>query len=144
MNFDVNHLYLSTGGRIGRQSFWIGGIALAVVSILISVIVAAIFGWFSVTTRVINFIIQLGLAYPAYALMAKRFQDRAKPGNYAAIVVGLNLLFMLLGLLGLTGTPAQLNVLGYLFQAVMFVVGIWVLIDLGILRGTVGDQRLWT
>ncbi len=140
MNFDVNHLYLTTDGRIGRQSFWIGAIVLAVVSIVIAVIVGAIFGWLSFAARLIQFIVQLVLAYPAYALMAKRFQDRAKPGTYAAIVIGLNILYSLLALFGIIGAAAAATILGILFGLVMLAIGIWVLIELGILRGTVGDN----
>lgn len=140
MNFDINRLYLTTDGRIGRQSFWIGAIALAIVSIIIGLIVGALFGWTSVASRVVEFIVQLVLAYPAYALMAKRFQDRAKPGTYAAAIVGINILFSLLSLIGLTGAAGTTNVFGVVFGLVMLVIGIWVLIELGILRGTVGGN----
>ncbi len=141
MNFDVNHLYLTTEGRIGRQTFWIGAIALAIVSIVIGLIVGSLFGWLSLATRLINFLVQLALAYPGYALLAKRFQDRAKPGTtYAAAVIGINILYSLLALTGLIGVQGASNILGMLFGLVMLAVGIWVLVELGILRGTVGDN----
>ncbi len=147
MKFDINHVYLTTEGRIGRQSFWIGVIALIVVSIVINIIIGSLFGWFNFATRLMQVIVQLVLAYPAYALMAKRFQDRAKPGTYAAIIVGLNILYSLLALIGLfgapgapNGAPVAPNTLGMLFGLVMAAIGIWVLVELGILRGTVGDN----
>ncbi len=140
MNFDYNHLYLTTEGRIGRQTFWIGTIALVVVSIVVNVIIGAIFGWASFAMLLVSFIVQLVLAYPAYALMAKRFQDRAKPGIYAAAVVGINILFSLLTLIGLTGTPGSYNIFGTLISLIGVAIGIWILIELGILRGTVGDN----
>jgi uncharacterized membrane protein YhaH (DUF805 family) len=141
MNFDVNHLYLTTEGRIGRQSFWIGAIALAIVSVVIAVIIGSIFGWLSFATRLINFIVQLVLAYPAYALLAKRFQDRDKPGTtFAPIVIGLNILYALLALIGLIGAEGASSIVGMLFGLVMLAIGIWILIELGILRGTVGDN----
>ena len=140
MNFDVNHLYLTTEGRIGRQSFWIGVIVLAVVSIIVSVIIGALFGWLSFATRLLQFIVQLVLAYPAYAVMAKRFQDRAKPGTYAAIIVGINILYSLLVVIGLVGATGGGNPIGVVFGLVLLAIGIWVLIELGILRGTVGDN----
>ncbi len=140
MNFDINHLYLTTEGRIGRQSFWIGVIVLFIVSLVISVIAGTLFGWLSFATRLIQFIVQLALAYPAYALMAKRFQDRAKPGMYAAVVMGINILYSLFALIGIFGAPGVPNMFGMVFGLVMAVIGIWILIELGILRGTVGDN----
>jgi uncharacterized membrane protein YhaH (DUF805 family) len=140
MNFDINHLYLTTGGRIGRQSFWIGIIGLIIVSIVINVIVGFIFGWAGFATLLIQFIIQLALAYPAYALMAKRFQDRNKPATFAAAIVGINILFSLLALIGLTGAPGVPNMFGLLTSFIMVLIGIWVLVELGILRGTAGNN----
>ena len=63
MNFDINHLYLTTAGRIGRKSFWLGVLGLAVVSIVFAVLVGAIFGFTSFATRILTFIAQLVLAY---------------------------------------------------------------------------------
>ena len=140
MNFDINHLYLTTEGRIGRQTFWIGIVGLIVASIVINIIVGALFGWISFPTRLIQFIVQLAFAYPAYALMARRFQDRAKPATYAAVLIGINILYSLLALLGLIGAPGVPNMFGMLAGVVMLVVAIWIIVELGILRGTVGDN----
>ena len=105
MDFDINHLYLTTEGRIGRRTFWMGIIGLFVVSVVLSVIIGAIFGWLSFATRLLEFIVQLVLAYPAYALMAKRFQDRNRPATYAAVIVVINILYSLIALIGLSGAP---------------------------------------
>ena len=140
MNFDINHLYLTTEGRIGRQSFWIGIVGLVVVSIVINVIVGALFGWVSFGARLIQFIVQLALAYPAYALMAKRFQDRAKPATYAAIVIGINILYSLLVVLGIIAVQGGGGAIAIVFGLVMAAIGIWILVELGILRGTVGNN----
>ena len=140
MNFDLNHLYMTTEGRIGRQSFWIGIVGLIVVSIVINVIAGVIFGWTGFATRLVQFIVQVALAFPGYALMAKRFQDRARPGIYGAVAIGLNILFSLLALIGLTGAPSGPNILGTLISLIEVAIGIWILIELGILRGTVGDN----
>jgi uncharacterized membrane protein YhaH (DUF805 family) len=141
MNFDFNRLYLTTDGRIGRQDFWIGLIGLIVVGIVVSLILAALFGIASFAGRLLGFIPQLALAYPGYCLFAKRFQDRDKPGAYGAIPIGVGLLITLLGLTGLTGDPASPNILGWLLNLVNLAVFVWVVIELGILRGTVGDNQ---
>jgi uncharacterized membrane protein YhaH (DUF805 family) len=133
MGLDFQHLYFSTDGRIGRQSWWIGLIGVIIAGIVLSIILGLIIGqlWG-------NFITTLLLAYPYYALLAKRFQDRDQPGTYAAIPIGLGLLSTLLGAIGLTGTPESLNVLGIILGVIGVIVGIWVLVVCGFLRGTVG------
>ncbi len=141
MNFDYNRLYLTTDGRIGRQDFWIGVVGLLVVGIVVSLILAGLFGMVSFVARLLAFIVQLAFAYPAYCLMAKRFQDRDKPGNYAGIPIGIGLLITLLGLIGLTGSPANPNSFGWLLSLVNLAVVIWIVVELGILRGSIGDNQ---
>lgn len=140
-NFDYNRLYLTSDGRIGRQDFWMGVLGFVVVDIIIILIVALLFGMNSGASRVILFIVQLVLAYPAYNLLGKRFQDRDKPAMYAGIIIGINLVLQLLGLFGLTGDPAAPNFLGTIFGLISLAIGIWVLVELGILRGTVGPNQ---
>jgi uncharacterized membrane protein YhaH (DUF805 family) len=142
MNFDVNRLYFSTDGRIGRQQFWIGVVGLAVAGIVITIIASVIAG--GMMTRggqIATFIIQLIFAYPSYCLMAKRFQDRDKPSLYAAIVIGINLIISLLIVLGLTGDPTSPNALSMIFGLISLAIGIWIIVELGILRGTVGPNQ---
>ena len=141
MNFDFNRLYLTTDGRIGRQDFWMGVIGLVVAGIVISVIVSWLFGWMTTGGQWAIFIVQLAFAYPGYCLMAKRFQDRDKPAMYAAIVVGINIVLSLLSLFGLTGDPAAPNALAMVFGLISLAIGIWILVELGILRGTVGSNQ---
>jgi uncharacterized membrane protein YhaH (DUF805 family) len=141
MNFDFNHLYMTTDGRIGRQSFWMGILGLFVVALVVNLILWGLFGALSNTTRWLSFVLQLVLAYPTYALFAKRFQDRDKPGNYGWILVGASLLYSLLALFGLFGDPMAQNMLGNILGVVVFAVFVWFLIELGILRGTVGSNQ---
>ncbi len=145
MNFDLSHLYMTTEGRIGRQSIWIGAVALAVIGIVINVIIELIFGWVSFAALLVWFIVQLALAYPAYALMAKRFQDRARSAIFAAAIVVIDILFSFLSAFGVIETRGMFDIsqpvvtLNVPQMAVLAVI-IWILVELGILRGTVGDN----
>jgi uncharacterized membrane protein YhaH (DUF805 family) len=141
MNFDFQRLYLSPEGRIGRGQFWLGILGIAVVAIVCSLIVALIFGPLSFTAEVIVFIMELILAYPAYCILAKRFQDRGRPGWLGAIGIGVPIFIAFLALLGVTGSEEQPNLLGQVLSFVDLVIGFWLLIDLGILRGTVGPNQ---
>lgn len=138
---DFSTLYLSTEGRIGRQTFWIGHIILAVIGIVLTLLTANLFGQMSVMTRLINLVYIVAVAYPAYAVSAKRFQDRNKSGSLGAILIGLSVFSALLDLFGQTGNPIAPNTFGILLSLITLAVAIWYLIELGILRGTVGDNQ---
>ena len=141
MNFDYQRLYLTADGRIGRQDFWMGILGFVVVGIVVSLIIGLLFGTMSTAGRWIGFIVQLAFAYPSYNLMAKRFQDRDKPAMFALYFIGATLIYSLLGLLGLFGNPMQPNILGTLLGLAVGVAAIWLLIELGVLRGTIGQNQ---
>jgi uncharacterized membrane protein YhaH (DUF805 family) len=132
---------MSMDGRIGRQNYWIGLVILIVIGIIISQLIAFLFGYTSLLARLLNFIYVVAIAFPAYALMAKRFQDRGKNGTLAGILIGLSILGALLGLFGLTGDPLAPNTFGTILGLATLVVAIWYLIELGFLRGTVGANE---
>ena len=138
---DFSHLYLSTEGRIGRKMWWIGYIILAVIGIVVMLIVAGLFGQLSFGTRLINFIYVLIIAFPAYAVSAKRFQDRNKSGALAAILIGITIVSSLVQLFGVGIDPMHPSTIMTILGLAMVAVGIWYLIELGILRGTVGDNQ---
>jgi uncharacterized membrane protein YhaH (DUF805 family) len=138
---DFSNLFMSMEGRIGRQNYWIGLVILIVIGIIISQLIAFLFGYTSLLARLLNFIYVIAIAYPAYALMAKRFQDRGKNGTLAGILIGLSILGALLGLFGLTGDPLAPNTFGTILGLATLVVAIWYLIELGFLRGTVGANE---
>jgi uncharacterized membrane protein YhaH (DUF805 family) len=141
MNFDFERIYLTTEGRIGRAQFWLGVLGIALVAIVCSLIVALIFGPLSFTAEIIVFIMELIIAYPAYCVLAKRFQDRGRPGILGAVGIGVPVLIALLALLGVTGTEEAPNLLGQILSFVDLVIGLWILIDLGVLRGTAGPNE---
>jgi uncharacterized membrane protein YhaH (DUF805 family) len=137
---DFNYLFTSLDGRINRAKWWTGVIVIAVVAIVVGLIVGLILGD-SVAGRIVIFIVQLILLYPGYAVSAKRFQDRNKPAMYALVGIALGLLYSLLTLFGVVGNPQQMGVLDWVFSVAFIAVGIWYLIELGILRGTAGPNQ---
>lgn len=138
---DFSYLYLSTEGRIGRKMWWSGHIILAAIGILLSMIFDAIFPPMSLASRLIGFIFMLVIAYPSYAVSAKRFQDRNKNGSLAAIMIGLAILSSLLRLFGIGTDPTAPGMISMILGFATLGVAIWYLIELGILRGTAGDNR---
>ena len=103
---DWNYLFTSFEGRIGRQPFWIGSLALTVASFVVSLVMAAIFGQ-GVLGSLLQFIVALAILYPSVAIAAKRFHDRDKSGWWILIVLipFIGLIWYIVELGFLPGTP---------------------------------------
>ena len=137
---DFNYLFTSLDGRINRAKYWLGLVIIVVIVVILQLISVALFGM-GFLGRLINPIIGLVALYPIYAVAGKRFQDRNKPAMYALIGVGLSLLYQVLALFGVVGNPVSQNFLDYVFWIALVAVGIWYLIELGILKGTSGPNE---
>jgi uncharacterized membrane protein YhaH (DUF805 family) len=137
---DFNYLFTSFEGRINRAKYWAGTIILAVISIILGLLVGALFGD-NMFGRIIILLVTLALFYPIYAVVAKRFQDRDKPGKMALYGLVPMLIASVLQALGLAGTPEEPNAIGWICSIVTLGVGLWFLVELGILKGTTGSNR---
>jgi uncharacterized membrane protein YhaH (DUF805 family) len=146
---DLGHLYTSFDGRINRQPYWIGTIILAVVNLVISFVVGRLLG-VSITApdfrfKLVSLVLAVLFLYPAAALMVKRLHDRDRPAWLAALFLGLTLITQVTDLIGMTGNQFNPNMLDFLLSgisAIVFaIVGIWVFVELGCLRGSVGTNQ---
>jgi uncharacterized membrane protein YhaH (DUF805 family) len=153
-------MFTGFAGRINRAKWWIGTIILAVVGIILYFILAAVFGMGALTdpaqiasmmrtVAILQIVLLAILAYPTTALMMKRLNDRDRPSYFAYIFWAPTVLSVLGGLLGLTMTtmdmggvaiPTQSG-LGWILSIASLAVGIWALIELGILKGTEGPNQ---
>ena len=140
MNLDFQYLFTSFDGRINRAKYWAGIVILAIISIVLGFIIGAVFGS-SILGAILVTLVTLALFYPGYAVAAKRFQDRDKPGVTALYGLVPVLIASLLQAFGLTGTPNNPNALGWICNLITMGVGLWFLIELGILKGTPGPNR---
>jgi len=116
-------LFTSFDGRINRQKWWLGLIVLVIAEWIIFAIIGMLFGVgmmggmdpenpeISPAAAVLMGIIGLIFLYPALALYAKRWHDRGKSGWWT-----------LIGLVPIIG-------------------GLWILVELGFLRGTEGPNQ---
>ena len=142
---NLGHLYTSFEGRINRKPYWIGAIVLGIISIAVTYAAILAAGGSimmpDARTMWISLVIQLVTLYPSAALMVKRFHDRDRPGYFAAFLLVPLILKGLTDALGMTGNPFNQNALDYAFLAILVVIGIWFLVELGFLRGTVGPNQ---
>lgn len=135
---DFAYILTSTQGRIPRSQWWAGLVVLVIIAVVLGLIIGWVFGP-TVIGIIATLILQIILIYPAYALSAKRFQDRNKPGGLALIGIGLGILQTLARLVGLSN-PFDPTAVDWILNIALLIVGIWYLIELGILRGTIGPN----
>ena len=110
---DWKQFYLSPQGRVGRQDWWLKYVlAFIVISVVASVLDASL-GLIDPETGYgpISIVALLVMLYPAIVVNIKRFHDRNKSGWWVLIVL------------------------------IPFVGALWLLIECGFLRGTVGQNR---
>ena len=108
---DWKYLFTSFEGRIGRQSYWTGIVVFVAVSIVAALLDVIVGTAGESGWGIFSAIATLAMLYPAIALYAKRWHDRGKSGWWT-----------LIGLVPVIG-------------------GLWMLIELGFLKGTSGTNQ---
>ena len=110
---DLKQFYLSAPGRVGRADWWLKYVLAAIVISVIASILDAMFGLMleGRGTGPIGLIVSILMIYPAVIVTIKRFHDRNKSGWW-----------VLIGLVPILGA-------------------LWLLIECGFLRGTIGQNR---
>ena len=131
-------LFTNVEGRISRQIFWLGILAITVVGVPIVVAVASIGGGTA------GAIANLVFLWCGFALSAKRAQDR---NRHYLIVAGIFGIFAMLTNLAVSQAKAMgkmaseqqilLGIVTLLFLAYF----VFLLVDLGLRRGTVGPNK---
>ena len=129
------------GGRIGRKAYW--KVALSLVA-SVAVLIAASVGLSRIEGGKVHFLIMaLWVVWVAMAAWAelisaiKRLHDRDKSGHWLWLYVGVGAAAeAAAGALEKTAPAPALAI-----SAVSVAIALWMLIDLGFLRGTDGDNR---
>jgi uncharacterized membrane protein YhaH (DUF805 family) len=136
----LQYLFLSFEGRINRAKWW----ATASVILLFRTVLVSTIAGFNLAPRTFTILavtIYIALFPLAYAVNAKRFHDRNKSGSTALYGMIPNWTTSLLGALGLTGSLAEPNTLGYICGSIDLLVSSWFLFDLGLMKGSPGTNR---
>jgi uncharacterized membrane protein YhaH (DUF805 family) len=132
---DWAYLLNSFEGRIGRQTFWIAMAAITVAEICGHVIAEAVQG------DRLSAIVDLAFTYPEFAIAAKRAHDRNLPLWLLVVFFGGGAMLDLLTVLELTGSEEQPSLLSIIIAVPFTVLGLALLIELGLRRGTIGPNR---
>lgn len=138
MKTDLAHLFFSLEGRIGRLRFWLATLILLGISVAATYLVLVLAGP-SQAAVAFSAAIAFALAYPSYAVMAKRFQDRNKPGWLALVglvpAYAVNLLYTF-SVFDPLDPPAVARAL----DIVIALIFLWIVVELGLLKGTQGPN----
>jgi uncharacterized membrane protein YhaH (DUF805 family) len=127
------NLFISPGGRINRAKFWIAILVFTVLNVLSTGMVLASG---SNTLIILNGIISLLVAASGILVGIKRLHDRNKSGWWVLLYWLAPFVMLSVGFAG--GLPEiMVNIVGFLALAI----GLWSLIELGGLRGTIGQNK---
>lgn len=125
-------LFFSFQGRINRARYWLGIVILIVVSLAIVMPIIVL----APDLAFVMIVIGLASLYVALALAVKRLHDRNKPGWWAILfVVAPSVLNRL------TDQMPEDSAAWWILGLVVLVLGVWGLVELGFLKGNVGDNQ---
>jgi uncharacterized membrane protein YhaH (DUF805 family) len=129
----MNWTYLLTSidGRISRKPFWIGLLILSIPEVAAHVALGE--RWSS--------LVSLLIAYPEFAVFAKRGHDRNVPTWVAGAFIASAVVLNILVLFDLTGPMTNPSTLFYAVGVPLGVFALILLVDFGFRRGTVGPNR---
>ena len=149
--------FLSFDGRTRRLDWWLIGIGLGLIQMLLGVTLPGmIFGvWPSLQqtgiptgAAVLRLAIMLLFLWPLMALSVRRAHDRNKSGwlvllisalgviDAVVLIVAPDLVFFSMG-----SQPSAVELARYVFDAVYVIIWLWLFITLGFLDGTPGPNR---
>ncbi|MBL4725665.1 MAG: DUF805 domain-containing protein [Rhizobiaceae bacterium] len=147
---DFKYLFTSFDGRIGRKQFWLGILMIVIASFVLIVVLGFTIGLF-LPTAMVSLIGTVIIFYPSLALSMKRLHDRNKGAKpWAYIFFGPGILMHLMQITGIGFTTSVFageeivlpsNGLVTIFSIVGAAIGLWALVEFGILKGTDGDNQ---
>jgi uncharacterized membrane protein YhaH (DUF805 family) len=125
------HLFTSLEGRISRQPFWIAILCLLAIELIAEYVIGE--RW--------SAIVSLLIAYPEFAVLAKRGHDRNVSAWAPGVFVAGAIVFNLITLLGLSGPMTNPTPWFYIVGIPVGILGLILLVDFGFRRGTAGPNR---
>jgi uncharacterized membrane protein YhaH (DUF805 family) len=136
MNF-VN-LFISPSGRINRAKFWIVALCCGVFFLAVLGITVAVSGSLSAVFGA-AIIAYIPMIYVGVVNAIKRMHDRNKTGWWVVLFYGAPFVLPLVAAILPGGSDTSVGLL--LVQLVSLIISIWALVELGCLRGTIGQNK---
>ena len=136
MNF-VN-LFISPSGRINRAKFWIVVLSCVVFFIAVIGVTMAVSSSLDTMFRT-ALIAYIPMIYVGVVSAIKRLHDRNKTGWWVVLFYGAPLVLPLVAAVLPGGAETSVGLL--LLQLVSLIISIWALVELGCLKGTIGQNK---
>jgi uncharacterized membrane protein YhaH (DUF805 family) len=135
---DFVNIFITFSGRINRAKYWIAALVYAAISFVFGVV--AYFADLSTAVQTINAIVTVVLMASSFGVAIKRLHDRNKSGWYVLLFMVAPMILFATGLVIGTMSTGSDFVATALWLAA-FVIGIWAFVELGCLRGTIGQNK---
>jgi uncharacterized membrane protein YhaH (DUF805 family) len=136
MNF-VN-LFISFSGRINRAKYWLAVAIGFLISMAFNVL--AFIASQSTVIQIINMLLIIPLGIFACAVGIKRLHDRNKSGWYLLLFYGLPIVLSAASVV-MVDRPDGPSITAGVLALLGLVVSVWTLIELGCLRGSIGQNK---
>ena len=138
---DWQTFWFGTGGRLGRMGYWLAVLIYLAISALsfvvaLQTLIALSGDLMSVLLYVGSGLFVILVLFSAIAVGIKRLHDRDKSGWWTIPFIALPLLLNGASRGGLVTTDSATTL-----QWVSLALAVWGIVELGILRGTVGPNR---
>jgi uncharacterized membrane protein YhaH (DUF805 family) len=128
---DITNLLFTFQGRINRGKYW-----LAVLFYFIAMVIAVVLGILvPVIGLIVAIIIYIAVLVSGIFVGIKRLHDRDKSGWW------LLLFYLVPGVLSGVGEASGMETVALVMGLVSLAIAIWMLVELGCLRGTQGDNQ---
>jgi len=141
---DLGTLLFGFNGRINRAKYWLATLIYFVVSVIVVGVEFGL-GEESIAGPALRTIVDIGIAISGIAVGIKRLHDRDKSGLWLLffyVVPGVLItLAILLGIFGIAGESSANLAVAALLGLAAFAIAVWMFVELGCLRGTVGPNR---
>jgi uncharacterized membrane protein YhaH (DUF805 family) len=135
---DFVNIFITFGGRINRAKYWIAAFIYAAIYLVVAVL--AYLAGQSTTVHTINAVVIVVLMISGIGVAVKRLHDRNKSGWYVLLFIVAPLILLAGGIfIGTMSTGSDF--VATAFWLIAFVIGIWGFIELGCLRGSIGQNK---
>lgn len=142
-------LFTSFDGRISRRGFWLGFLGMTVIAIVVGLGLLSILPS-GLGSKIVQLAVMAVICYIWAAIVIKRLHDRNKPGlPYAAIFMAPGILSSVMKIFMIGHTSMDIGgmeiavpgMTALIISYVSIAVGLWMLVELGFLKGTSGENR---
>jgi uncharacterized membrane protein YhaH (DUF805 family) len=140
-SIDWGNLLFGFNGRINRAKFWLAVLVYVIVDIIVALIKYAN----TPVGTVIGIVAGIAIFISGIAVALKRLHDRDRPGWWLlvfyfapSILLGIGILIGIIAVVD--GSFGSGGIIAILFYLAGIAVGIWALVELGCLRGTIGPN----